>query len=150
MNTARHTQSIYLPTENDTLEVGQRLAFHASTPLLVFLEGDLGAGKTTLVRGFLQGLGYKSVVKSPTYTLVETYSIQSMCLYHFDLYRLSYPEELEFMGMREYFSADAMIFIEWPEKGEGFLPEPDLVLRLMNHLEVGRMLTIQSFSQISL
>jgi len=114
--------------EQEMLEAGAKLALQLKPGMLVFLQGDLGAGKTTLVRGILRGLGHKGSVKSPTYNIVEPYTINDKAFFHFDLYRLMDVEELEYMGMRDYLSKDSICFIEWPDKGEGFLPEPDLLL----------------------
>lgn len=97
---------------------------------LVFLKGGLGAGKTTLVRGLIHALGYKGPVKSPTYTLVEPYSFASLTVYHFDLYRLSDPLELEYLGLQDYFHEQSVCLVEWPERAKGFLPEADILIAI--------------------
>lgn len=112
----------------------------------IFLSGELGAGKTTLVRGFMRAYGHAGAVKSPTYTLVEPYEYPDYNIYHFDLYRLSDPEEVEFLGVGDYFDAHNLCLIEWPEKGRGFLPQADLQL----HLEMekaGRRVNWQAFTE---
>ncbi len=109
---------------------GARLAHCLSAGAVVFLDGDLGAGKTTLARGLLRALGYTGAVRSPTYTLVEPYETAAGPVYHFDLYRLVDPEELEFMGVRDFFGAEARCLVEWPARGAGWLPAADLTLQL--------------------
>ncbi|WP_191603106.1 tRNA (adenosine(37)-N6)-threonylcarbamoyltransferase complex ATPase subunit type 1 TsaE [Marinomonas algicola] len=109
---------------------GGSLFTSLSTLKSVHFDGDLGMGKTTLVRGVLKGGGYNGPVKSPTYTLVEPYDVGDFQVFHFDLYRLLDPEELEYMGIRDYFEEKSLCLIEWPDKGKGILPEADLVIRL--------------------
>ncbi|KPK38378.1 MAG: tRNA threonylcarbamoyladenosine biosynthesis protein TsaE [Gammaproteobacteria bacterium SG8_47] len=120
----------YLGDEAATLALGARLARGLSPGLMVFLKGELGAGKTTLVRGLLRALGYEGAVRSPTFTLLEPYTAADWRIYHFDLYRLSDPEELEYIGAREYFGDDALCLVEWPERGAGWLPPADILIEL--------------------
>ena len=122
--------SFYLADEAAMLAFGAEMAHWLNPGMLVFLEGELGAGKTTLTRGILRGFGYNDNVKSPTYTLVESYQLADFTLYHFDLYRLSDPEELEYAGMRDYLDSNALVLIEWPQRGQGYLPAPDLRIRI--------------------
>jgi len=116
----------FLADDQATQDFGARLAACCRGGLLVFLHGDLGAGKTTLVRGFLRAAGCSGPVKSPTYTLIESYSSQRGSFYHLDLYRLADAEELEWIGARDLFDDEQVCLIEWPEQGAGFLPAPDL------------------------
>ena len=146
--------SSFLPDEAATERMGAALAQHvtkwlpAGRALCVYLEGDLGAGKTALTRAVLTALGYQGTVKSPTYTLVESYDLASLVksplmLYHFDLYRLQDPEELEMMGIRDYFAQRALCFIEWPERGAGILPPADVTITL-THEPHGRSVSLES------
>ena len=120
----------FLRDEDATLAFGAELARALVAGLTIYLIGDLGAGKTTLVRGVLRSLGYSGKVKSPTYTLLELYTISSLYLYHFDFYRFADPQEWVDAGFREYFNADSVCIVEWPEKAGEFLPTPDLRIEL--------------------
>lgn len=129
-----------LSDEAATVAIGESLAKvlqyqdeqqQVQKSLVVFLNGDLGAGKTTLTRGFVRGMGHNGNVKSPTYTLVEPYELPPWQVYHFDLYRLGDPEELEYMGIRDYFSDNCCCFIEWPEKGAGLLAKADIIINMV-------------------
>ncbi len=154
------TEILLLADESATLAYGAALAAVLKShnpPWIVFLKGDLGAGKTTLVRGFLKAMGYQGVVKSPTYTLVESYPcildhhdascnfLQNGTFYHFDLYRLEDPKRLDLIGMQDYGKDPGMVWIEWPEQGAGFLPDPDLMIELKVVPE-GRTINIQRVS----
>jgi len=108
---------------------------------IVFLDADLGMGKSFLTREIIRSFGYSGAIKSPTYTLVEPYNEQEQEVLHFDLYRLGDPEELEFIGIWDYLSQDALSFIEWPNKAKGVLPNPDLLIHIDDY-EKGRVLTL--------
>jgi tRNA threonylcarbamoyladenosine biosynthesis protein TsaE len=120
----------HLADEAATLAFGAQLVRELTPGLTFYLEGDLGAGKTTLVRGVLRALGYAGRVKSPTYTLAETYSLPAFELYHYDLYRLHDPREWLDAGFRDVVGGQAVSLIEWPEKAAGWLPPPDVIIRL--------------------
>jgi tRNA threonylcarbamoyladenosine biosynthesis protein TsaE len=132
----------YLASTEETEQFGATLWSLLPVKGVIFLQGELGAGKTTLVRGLLRAAGYTGAVKSPTFTLVEEYDLLNRKIFHFDLYRLTDSEELEWIGIRDYFEQNALCFIEWAEKGKGFLPAPDGIVRL-DVKDDGRELTLE-------
>ena len=129
--------SIFLPDTLATAGLGAALARSCPRPAAIYLSGDLGAGKTTLAQGFLAAFGYAGRVRSPTYALVEAYPLNRCEIYHFDLYRLGDPEELEFFGIRDYLGPEAIWLVEWPQRGRGVLPQPDIEVTL-EHGDPGR------------
>jgi len=132
-----------LKNEQQTLKFGRHFSQGLKKGCVIYLEGELGSGKTTFVRGVLSGLGYTGKVKSPTYTIVESYNLEAYDIYHFDLYRLADPEELEFLGIRDYCIENSVVLVEWPDKGQGFLPEPDVVI-LLQYRADGRNVTMST------
>ncbi len=133
-------QPRFLGDEEATIAAGRALAADLSGEL-IFLHGDLGAGKTTLVRGILRSFGHAGAVKSPTYTIVEPYELSDRVVYHFDLYRINDPEELNYSGLDELLDSNALRIVEWPQKGAGALPEPDIEVYL-NFAETARTIEI--------
>ncbi|MES2217189.1 MAG: tRNA (adenosine(37)-N6)-threonylcarbamoyltransferase complex ATPase subunit type 1 TsaE [Pseudomonadota bacterium] len=133
----------YIPDETSMLAFGATLASVCQGTAVIFLYGELGAGKTTLARGVLRGLGYQDKVKSPTYTIVEPYEIADQKLYHFDFYRLQDAQDLEFIGVQDYFETGAIILAEWPERGAGLLREADLSCYIVPEAK-GRNLRIEA------
>lgn len=130
MTSEKTNQTLHIPDENAMMQLGGKIAEQFPDGGIVLLKGDLGAGKTTLVRGLLRHLGFQGIVKSPTYTLVEPYKLAERRVYHFDLYRLGDPEELEYIGGRDYWDSDSLCLIEWPEKALDYLPQADLELHI--------------------
>ncbi len=135
-----------LNSAEETEAFGAQLFQLLPKKCIVFLIGDLGTGKTTLVRGFIRAAGHTGVVKSPTYNIVEEYQLNNRLIFHFDLYRLFDPEELEWIGMADYLQQQSTCFVEWPEKGEGYLSEPDVILS-MTTIEEGRELVIEKMPE---
>jgi tRNA threonylcarbamoyladenosine biosynthesis protein TsaE len=140
------TKQCYLADETQLVTLAERVARQLDGSFVFLLQGDLGTGKTAFARAFIHASGYDGVVKSPTYTLLEPYPVshQRMC-YHFDLYRLADPEELEFTGARDYFNDIDVCLVEWPEKAEGYLPPADWICRF-DYQNSGRNLIISALS----
>lgn len=133
--------------EAGMLALGGRLARACHAAAVIYLHGQLGAGKTTLVRGFMRAMGYNGAVKSPTYTLIEPYEVADWRLYHLDLYRVEDAAELAYLGLRELHEGRAVMLVEWPERGEGFLPPPDLVVEI-EYAVAGRQLLLKPLTTV--
>ncbi|KGQ25981.1 tRNA (adenosine(37)-N6)-threonylcarbamoyltransferase complex ATPase subunit type 1 TsaE [Gallibacterium anatis] len=140
--------TLFLANEEATIALGQKLSRFLRSPtqnFVIYLNGQLGAGKTTLTRAIIQAMGYNGNVKSPTYALVEEYHLQQKSIYHFDLYRLSDPEELEFIGFRDYFRENTLCLLEWAEKGGDLIPQPDLLINI-EYQQQARQITLTANS----
>lgn len=140
------SQRFHLAGEDAQVAFGAALAEELAPGMLLCLRGELGAGKTTLVRGIARALGHSGAVKSPTYTLLEPYEDLRIPLYHFDLYRLGDAQELEYLGLRDYFAEPALVVVEWPERGEGYLPDADLELDIVV-VPGGREVSLRALSE---
>ncbi len=138
---------IELPDSAATEAQGARLAAVLREGGVVFLSGELGAGKTTLVRALLRALGHVGPVRSPTYAIVEPYRIGALEVYHLDLYRIADPDELEYLGLREWLRPGVLMLVEWPQRGAGVLPRPDLHLHL-DYAGEGRVLHIEASDRL--
>jgi len=138
-------RTFFIPDEESMLRFGATLSGVSKPGDVIFLEGELGAGKTTLTRGFLRHLGYQQPVKSPTYTFVETYLFQNFCVHHFDFYRLEEPAELDHLGLEDYFTNDALVIIEWPEKAGDRLPAATFYCKISIN-DSAREITIEADS----
>lgn len=148
-NLINHTWQCIIDNEAEMLLLGAKIGKYLAAGTIVYISGDLGAGKTTLCRGILAGKGHTKKVKSPTYTLVESYHLSPSMIYHFDLYRLSDPDELEYIGYRDYLDGQAICLVEWPEKGLGWLPKPDIDIQITDYKQ-GRKIQIHSQSKLGL
>ena len=160
-NPLAYYREVNLADEAATVSLGQQLAQRLSAPQVIYLQGELGAGKTTFSRGFLQGRGHVGSVKSPTYTLVEPYEhLTAGPVFHLDLYRLGDPGELEYLGLEDYLSAEGILLIEWPERAAQQLPPPDLGITLALSMPAaipattpdvpGRIATVRASSESAL
>lgn len=140
-----------ISNEEQMVNLGKQLQMAANQAAypgsIIYLKGDLGAGKTTLVRGFVQALGHSNAVKSPTYTLVEPYEFDEVRVNHFDFYRIKDPMECEEMGVRDYFGPGNYCFVEWPEKGHGVLPKPDMMIEIETLEPSKRKVSIETLSE---
>ena len=136
-----------LKDESETLRLAEKMSIFLRPNMNLYLKGELGAGKTTFVRGLLRGLGYQDKVKSPTYTLVEPYNLERFTIYHFDLYRFKDEHEWDEAGFREYFNNKSVCLVEWPEKAGHILPQPDISIEL-SHENFGRHIHLISFTPI--
>lgn len=147
MTEPRHDTATFDTTDPAALApLAHALASAIRPGLQVHFSGELGAGKTTLIREILRALGFEGKVKSPTYSLLESYEISGLYLYHFDLYRVTDPAELEQRGFRELFGGPGVCFVEWPERAAGWLPEPDLTVRM--EFDDGRRTTVSPSSEV--
>lgn len=146
MNTSAN-YSLLLPNLAAMESLAKKLATVLEPGSIIYLQGNLGAGKTTIVRGVINALGHRGAVKSPTYTLVETYTLSKYIINHFDLYRVTDPEELDLIGIREYINANTVCIFEWAEKGDNYIPPADLILEL-EILSEGRSAIIKACSDL--
>lgn len=149
MITFEHGLEINLPNLVAAQAFASALAQKLAPGLTLYLHGDLGAGKTTLVRAMLASLGYNGTIKSPTYTLVESYTLGTQAIYHFDLYRLADPSELEFIGIKDYLSENAICIFEWADKGIGYIPPADIEISLA-FAQPGRKVSLIASTDIGL
>jgi len=136
------SETFILPTEQDMLDFGVPLAARLADGGVVYLSGDLGVGKTTLVRGLLRAMGHEGRVKSPSYGLVESYELEGLTVHHLDLYRLADPEEIEYLGIADLLDERSLLLVEWAEKGTGFLPPASLGIDIEDLPDESRRLTL--------
>jgi tRNA threonylcarbamoyladenosine biosynthesis protein TsaE len=132
----------------DTQRIGAEIASNLSFPSCVYLIGDMGAGKTTLCQSIIRSFGYSGTITSPTYNLIHEYPVSRGTVYHLDLYRLQEPAELQFLGLADLCSDNSLFLVEWPNKGEGFLPVPTHVITISNHPDniAYKQIVVESFN----
>jgi tRNA threonylcarbamoyladenosine biosynthesis protein TsaE len=136
------TETYTIATEADMLAFGRPLAERLNRGGVVFLSGDLGVGKTTLVRGILRALGFPGRVKSPSYGLIESYELEGLTVHHLDLYRLSHGEEITYLGLEDLFDGPTLLLVEWPEKGRGYLPAATTSIDITDRPDASRIVTL--------
>ncbi len=139
------TTMVNLPDEQASERIAARLAVCLSSPLVLTFSGEIGAGKTTLIRAMLRSLGVRTAIKSPTFSLIESYQTNQMHIHHFDLYRIQDETELDYIGFRDYFESDAVCCIEWPERAPGYLSDTDVNFTL-GLKGAGREMQINAFT----
>jgi tRNA threonylcarbamoyladenosine biosynthesis protein TsaE len=139
--------SAKVPSEEASAELAGRFAGAVEAPCVIYLQGDLGAGKTLFTRAYIHALGYEGYVKSPSYGLLETYTVAGKTILHLDLYRIEDPEELEYLAIRDLYDSDTVLMVEWPDRGGSFLPAPDIVLEFVEKDEM-RFINCRVFSSI--
>lgn len=136
---------VFLTSDTDTVHWGEKVGRVLAGRGIVYLYGELGAGKTTFSRGILRSYGYSGSVKSPTYTIIEPYELASACIFHFDLYRLTHADEWHNLGVEAYFSGQAICLVEWPQRAAEYLPPGDLAITLV-YAQEGRKIGIEALS----
>ena len=140
------TISLLIRDEKDTQKLAYIFAKYCTSPLIITLQGNLGVGKTTFIRGLLEAMGVQPPLKSPSFSIVETYSLENTCIHHFDLYRIHDPEELEYIGFRDYHTDNTVVCIEWPENGGPYIPKPDIAIHIQ-YEDTGRRWEISSHTE---
>lgn len=145
MNSDNLNNTFFLPDEDASTSFAKIFASRLRAPLIITFNGALGAGKTTIIRAMLRALGVQSAIKSPTFSIVESYSCPEFVVHHFDLYRINNPEELEYIGFRDFFAPKTVCCIEWAERADYLLPHTDISCTLTMK-EEGRELVINSLS----
>jgi tRNA threonylcarbamoyladenosine biosynthesis protein TsaE len=136
---------LVVPDEAASAGLAQRFARFLEAPCVIYLQGDLGAGKTLFTRAYIHALGFEGYVKSPSYGLLETYEVGGKTVLHLDLYRIEDPEELEYLAIRDLYGENTVLMVEWPDRGEHFLPAPDLVLEF-GETDESRFIRCKPFS----